>query len=206
MVSAEPGSAPAPKRNPGLLLGVFAVAAIFIIVVASFGLGLFPSFGVSSTSSTSSLVSPESVASSLGVSGAPLSLCSALTPSQLQTNARVANGSAGSNPSYDEQLLLGFERNFTSSMAYNVTIRAQNDSSGYWTCLPPQRPDRCRLLVPGGGRLEPPYRIRRPGHAGVQVRVRGVEHQHELDCLPSDGRDGGDAVPGHRRGRQSCSC
>jgi hypothetical protein len=95
---------------------------IIAIVIASFGVGMLPSSVASHSSSRS--------ASTTDSNGA-LILCSGLTPAQEQANARVKNGPAAGTPSYDEQLLMGFEQNFTSSIKYNVTVRAQNDSFGF---------------------------------------------------------------------------
>ena len=133
MALAVPDEAPGRKsRNSRLLGGVFAVAIIIVILVASIGFGVLPSPRTSSSSSsTSSSPTSSSLSTSNDASSGPPILCAGLTPAQVLSNARVANGSAAGNPSYDEQLLMGFERNFTSSIAYNVTIRAQNDSSGF---------------------------------------------------------------------------
>jgi hypothetical protein len=113
-------------------MGVLAVAIIIAIVIASIGFGVFPSLGTSSSSSFSlSGSTPSTGISSAGNSSSSISLCSGLTPTQELGNAKAINESAVGVPNYDEQLLLGFEQNFTSSVSYNVTLRAQNDSFGY---------------------------------------------------------------------------
>jgi hypothetical protein len=113
---------PGGDRSEGrdIRTGVFTAALIFVIVIASFGVGLIPSPGASHPTS-----------SSVSSASAALALCSKLTPAQEQANAMVRNGPAFGTPSYDEQLLMGFEQNFTSSVTYNVTIRALNDSFGF---------------------------------------------------------------------------
>jgi hypothetical protein len=114
-------------------VGSLAVAIIVAVVVASIGLGFLPSLGTSSSSSSSSSSSPSSTftTTSTGLSSSSLALCSGLTPAQELTNAKAINGSVVGPPNYDEQLLFGFEQNFTSSVSYNVTLRAQNDSLGF---------------------------------------------------------------------------
>ena len=128
MRSAEPGVASGRSPGEGIKVAVYATALIVAIVIASFGVGMIPSPGTprSSGSSTSSTRSASATSSD-----APLVLCSALTPAQERINAMVLRGSSAGMPTYDEQLFMGFEQNFTSSISYNVTVRAQNDSFGF---------------------------------------------------------------------------
>jgi hypothetical protein len=102
---------------------VFAITFIFAIIIASVGLGLLPSLGVARTS--------QGTSATTSGSGGSLTLCPGLTPAQVILNAKAAGAAEEQPPNYDEQLLLGFEQNFTSSISYNVTLRAQNDSFGY---------------------------------------------------------------------------
>jgi hypothetical protein len=121
----SPAAGPRPGGR-GIPAAVLALAIIVAIVIASFGFGLLPSPGgviKYSSGTTSSATSGDPVAS--------LVLCSGLTPAQELTNAKALNSSAPATPNYDEQLLLGFEQNFTSSVSYNVTLRAQNDTFGF---------------------------------------------------------------------------
>jgi hypothetical protein len=126
---AEQPESPAAAPRPGggrFLLPVLAIAIVVAILIASVGLGLLHSPGGSSPSSsgaTSSTFFDGPITS--------LVLCSGLTPAQELSNAKAVNGSASTVPNYDEQLLLGFEQNFTSSISYNVTLRAQNDTFGF---------------------------------------------------------------------------
>lgn len=126
MASEQPDASTGTGRSPGrgFLAAVVAVALVLVIVIASFGFGVLPLFGPSKGSSTSTT-------GSAGGLNAPPSLCADFTPAQELINAKVANGSAAGFPGYDEQLWLGFEQNFTSSLSYNVTLRAQNDSLGF---------------------------------------------------------------------------
>src|SRR5438105_134603 len=131
MSSAEP-DVPGGDRSSakGIQVGLLAAVMIAAILIASIGLAVLPSLGTSNSSSsrTSGVSSGSSSATS---SSDQLVLCSTLTPAQEQSNAMVLNGSAAGMPSYDEQLFMGFEKNFTSSVDYNVTVRAQNDSFGF---------------------------------------------------------------------------
>jgi hypothetical protein len=126
MASEQPvvtaGSGGSPGRD--VLTRVIAVALVFVIVVASFVFVVLPLFGPSSGSSTST-------SAPSGGLNAPPALCTDFTPAQELVNAKVANASAAGFPGYDEQLWLGFEQNFSSSVSYNVTLRAQNDSLGF---------------------------------------------------------------------------
>ncbi len=131
MRSAEPDVAGGDRsRGKGVQVGLLAAVMIAAILVASIGLGVLPSLGTSNSSSSRS-TSSSSRSSSATSSGASPVLCSMLTPSQELGNAIVLNGSSAGMPSYDEQLFMGFEQNFTSSLSYNVTVRAQNDSFGF---------------------------------------------------------------------------
>jgi hypothetical protein len=104
---------------------MLAIAIVVAIVIASVGFGFIPSLGRSSPSSSATSFTTS------GGSTTSLALCSGLTPAQELSNAKAVNGSAVATPNYDEQLLLGFEQNFTSSISYNVTLRAQNDTFGF---------------------------------------------------------------------------
>lgn len=130
MTTAEPGlpEGRRPRVN-GTILAMLAVVIVAGVVVASIGFGMMPSL-VASTSSSETVTLP-SDSSATRTSGGPLVLCSGLTPAQELSNAKVLNGSWAGTPNYDEQLLMGFEQNFTSGISYNVTVRAQNDSSGF---------------------------------------------------------------------------
>jgi len=122
MSPSEPGVAGGNRSSgEGIRVVVLTTALIIAIVVASFGVGMLPSSGTSRSSSRSSSTD----------SNGTFVLCSGLTPAQEHANAMVKNGPAAGTPSYDEQLLMGFEQNFTSSIKYNVTVRAQNDSYGF---------------------------------------------------------------------------
>jgi hypothetical protein len=114
------------------LVGVIAVGVVFAVVIASIGFGLLPLFGTYHASSAppSGLSTSTSTNSTAGLD-APPALCTDLTPAQELSDERVMNGSSAGLPSYDEQLWLGFQQNFTSSMSYNVTLRAQNDTVGF---------------------------------------------------------------------------
>jgi hypothetical protein len=131
MMAEQPESPAAGPRSgsKGIPTAIVAIAIVAAIVVASVGLGLFPSFGGGPSATSSS--STSATTSAGGGSTNPPALCSGLTSSQELSNAKVVNGSAGATPDYNEQLLLGFEQNFTSSLSYNVTLRAQNDSFGF---------------------------------------------------------------------------
>ncbi len=132
-MAEQSGLPPASTRsgNRSIFLGMAAVALVVAIVVASIGLGLPSSFGTSSPSPSSSSSFASSTSAALDSSSGPPALCSGLTPAQELSNAKVLDGSAAKAPNYDEQLLLGFEQNFTASLSYNVTLRAQNDSFGF---------------------------------------------------------------------------
>jgi hypothetical protein len=126
-----------PRSGNKIVLGALAVAIVMAVVIASIGSGLLPFLGTSTLSSSSSPSS--SSTSSVGAIrttstsslSSAIALCSPLAPAQLLANSKTINGSAQRAPNYDEQLLLGFEQNFTSSISYNVTLRSQNDSFGF---------------------------------------------------------------------------
>ncbi len=90
---------------------------------------LTPSTATSTTSTSHSAV--QSSSSTALTSLGQVKLCSPLTASQQLQNAQAASGTQAKLPTYDEQLWMGFEQNLTSTLAYNVTVRAQNDSFGY---------------------------------------------------------------------------
>lgn len=122
---------------------MLAVSIVVLLVVANMGPGtLSPvpkgtsSPGLTSTaiSAVASLTTSGRSASSGSSSSSALSkfgLCAPLTRAQVLANAKVSNSSSAADPNYDEQMLLGFEQNFTGSISYNVTVRAQNDSFGF---------------------------------------------------------------------------
>jgi hypothetical protein len=128
MASVKPSASKDPRRSRGarVLLGVLAVAVVFGIVIASIGYGLFPLYGTYATSST-----PPSAANSTGGLDVQPALCTDLTPAQELSDAKAMNAASAAVPAYDEQLWMEFQQNFTSSLGYNVTLRAQNDSLGF---------------------------------------------------------------------------
>jgi hypothetical protein len=134
----QPGTSPprAPEKpNQAALLGVLAVLIVATILIASLGYGLLvPYLGTARSTAVFTATQVESGGSL--VEGSLTPLCSGITPSEALSNSKIANGSAairssGPSPTYDEQFILGFEQNFSSSLSYNVTLRAQNDSYGY---------------------------------------------------------------------------
>jgi hypothetical protein len=130
----QPIPGPEPRSDRTTLIGVLAILIIATILIASIGYGiLLPYLGPSK--STTATPSSSAQRSETLTQGSSLGFCSGTTPSEALSNSKVANVSAanpsGPNPAYDEQFILGFEENFTSSISYNVTLRAQNDSYGY---------------------------------------------------------------------------
>ena len=126
MAAQQPDSASGLKSsNHDLLVGLLTLAVVVVALAAPLVSGIL--FHHASTGISSSVV-----VSSLRSSSAegPPSLCAPLTPDQNLANSRAANASAGLPRAYDEQMILGFEQNFTS-ISYNVTVRAQNDTFGF---------------------------------------------------------------------------
>src|SRR5450759_3430187 len=132
MASGMPDESAVRPRSPrkGVYVGVLAVAIVATIVVASIGFGPLPPSKTTTTPSTNISIPPSTTSTSSPPS-ASLALCATLTPEEELSNAKASTGPAGGTATYDEQLWLGFEQNFTSSISYNVTLRAQNDSYGY---------------------------------------------------------------------------
>jgi len=100
-----------------------AVALAIALVLASVGFfGPLEGPQIGQTSSASS--------ASQGASTSPPAFCTDFSPQQESIDQRASSGPSASFPGYDEQFWLGFEQNFTS-MSYNVSVIAQNDSQGF---------------------------------------------------------------------------
>jgi hypothetical protein len=141
-LALDEGTAPRSRSNTATLVRVAAVVVVVLLAVAA--IQLFPRAAdqlpqaTASTAPTSSSPTgaPPTTASSLAASqsatapGTPV-VCSGLSPAQESSNARVLNSDQSKAPYYDEQFWMGFQQNFTSSISYNVTALAQNDSFGY---------------------------------------------------------------------------
>ena len=135
------GSSAGSRSNRSILLRVAGVALVGFLAIAA--VQLIPHAGnqtrassstASSASSSLSLTQTSSAtlkATSSATRPSPPTLCSAPTPLQQAVNSQVLSSDRSRAPYYDEQLWLGFQQNFTSSLSYNVTVLAQNDSFGY---------------------------------------------------------------------------
>ncbi|HUI00494.1 MAG TPA: hypothetical protein VLU99_08370 [Nitrososphaerales archaeon] len=131
MTPEQPPGPPA-RRNTGSVLGLLALVLASGIVVASFGPGLLVPTARSTSTSGAAVSSVTSSASSAASSPtSPPPLCAGLTAAQILANSKAANATGTVPPAYDEQMLMGFEQNFTSGVSYNVTLRAQNDTFGF---------------------------------------------------------------------------
>ena len=128
MKASEAPSAPANDGGPRrtrILAGAVAVVLVVALLIASLGLGLFQPLTGGGVGQTSSATSP-----TMGEQTSPPKFCTDFSPEQELTDQRVMSGASASFPGYDEQLWLGLEQNF-SSLSYNVTVIAQNDSQGF---------------------------------------------------------------------------
>jgi len=99
------------RSSRKVLVGIAVIVLVFALVVASIASGILPIFGPGKT--TVSYVA----AASTGESTTKPVLCTDFDPAQELANSKVAGGSSSNFPGYDEQLWLGFEQNFSSSIS-----------------------------------------------------------------------------------------